>query len=333
LAPPERYVPLQCDRHRLDEECRGPPRTFHRRPNPGRAATHLAEEREFTHLLEQAKPSWLAVAVALQAGTYLAQAEVFRAVPRPRGVFLSGGWLYQLSLTKLFLDQALPSAGMSSTLLIVNALELRGVSREAAAACAMINIASYHAAYVVVLIAALVISSTLRDASLVAVSASFLFIVFATAMTFGIVTLAGRRAAPSSRVTRIPAIRSVMGFLEHADGGLVRNPVVFAKATAWQIAIFLLDAATVWVCIRSLGAAAPLDAVFASFMISSLVRTMSIVPGGLGTYEAASVLTLRLAGVSFSVALSATLIFRGLSFWIPMLPGLWASRRVMRAST
>ena len=104
---------------------------------------------------------------------------------------------------------------------------------------------------------------------------------------------------------------------------------MFWAATWWQVAIFLLDAATVWVCIHSLGAAAPADAVFASFMISSLVRTMGVVPGGLGTYEAASVLTLRLVGISLPVALSATLIFRGLSFWIPMLPGLWFSRSMV----
>jgi Mg2+-importing ATPase len=120
-------------------------------------------------------------------------------------------------------------------------------------------------------------------------------------------------------------------FLERADAALVRDARVLTVATSWQVAIFLLDAATVWVCIRSLGATARPAAVFASFMISSLVRTMGVMPGGLGTYEAASVLTLRLAGISLSAALSATLIFRGLSFWIPMLPGFWASRQVMKA--
>jgi Mg2+-importing ATPase len=64
-------------------------------------------------------------------------------------------------------------------------------------------------------------------------------------------------------------------------------------------------------------------------MISSLVRSMGFVPGGLGTFEAASVLTLRMTGATLSVALAATLLFRGLSFWLPMLPGLWYSRRVV----
>jgi Mg2+-importing ATPase len=297
------------------------------------AASRLAEEREFVRIVEQAEPLWLVVAVLLQAGTYLAQAEALRAVPMSSRIVLPRGWLYQLSLAKLFVDQALPSAGLSSTLVIVKALEARGVPRPAAAACAMINIASYHAAYIVTLIAALVITSVLHEASVVLVSVSVLFIAFALGMTVGVIVLAGRRAKPGGLVTRLPGIRSAIEFLERSDAVLVRNRRLLTVATAWQIAIFLLDAATIWVCIRALGAMAAPDAVFASFMISSLVRTMGIVPGGLGTYEAASVLTLRFVGVSLSVALSATLVFRGLSFWVPMLPGLWASRRITRIAT
>jgi hypothetical protein len=69
----------------------------------------------------------------------------------------------------------LKSAGLSSTLVIVKALEARGVPRPAPAACAMINIASYHAAYIVTLIAALVITSVLREANVVLVSVSLLW--------------------------------------------------------------------------------------------------------------------------------------------------------------
>jgi Predicted integral membrane protein len=65
-------------------------------------------------------------------------------------------------------------------------------------------------------------------------------------------------------------------------------------------------------------------------MFSALFRTISVSPGGLGTFEAASVIILRGAGVPIQIALSATVAFRGLSFWLPMLPGLWCARRVTR---
>ena len=40
-------------------------------------ALHFSEGRAFARLLEEANPPWLLLAVALQAATYLAQAEVF----------------------------------------------------------------------------------------------------------------------------------------------------------------------------------------------------------------------------------------------------------------
>ena len=67
-------------------------------------------------------------------------------------------------------------------------------------------------------------------------------------------------------------------------------------------------------------------------MIASVFRTVGIVPGGLGTFEATSVWTLHMLGVSVPVGLAATLLFRGLSFWLPMLPGWWVSRQ-LTAST
>jgi Mg2+-importing ATPase len=85
----------------------------------------------------------------------------------------------------------------------------------------------------------------------------------------------------------------------------------------------------VWILIVALGERASVTGVFAAFMIASLVRTMGIVPGGLGTFEVTSVLMLRMVGVDVAAALSATLLFRGLSFWLPMLPGYWSSRRAV----
>jgi uncharacterized protein (TIRG00374 family) len=97
-----------------------------------------------------------------------------------------------------------------------------------------------------------------------------------------------------------------------------------------QGAIVVCDAATVWMLILAMGVTASVGGVFAAFMIASLFRTVGIVPGGLGTFEATSVLMLRAVGVETAAALSATLLFRGLSFWLPMLPGYWCSRRVLR---
>ena len=40
--------------------------------------------------------------------------------------------------------------------------------------------------------------------------------------------------------------------------------------------------------------------------------------------------TERLWNVPLEAALTATLLLRGLTFWLPMVPGLWLTRRELR---
>lgn len=96
--------------------------------------------------------------------------------------------------------------------------------------------------------------------------------------------------------------------------------------------ILRLDAVTIWVLILSLGEVASPTGVFASFIVSTLRSTISIVPGGLGIFEAASVVTLKFAAVPLTVALAANLLFRAPSSWLPMLPGLIFARAARASS-
>ena len=43
--------------------------------------------------------------------------------------------------------------------------------------------------------------------------------------------------------------------------------------------------------------------------------------------EAACVGMLSLLGVAIEATLAATLLLRGLTFWLPMVPGLWLAKR------
>jgi Mg2+-importing ATPase len=166
------------------------------------------------------------------------------------------------------------------------------------------------------------------------VTVAGLFLLFSFALSAAVLTLAGHRherlAASFRRFSA--ALRLLNFVVADADGRLVRSPRVLAGTIALHGTIVILDTATVWVLIRALGATASAGSVFASFMVASLFRTMGIVPGGLGTFEASSVLMLRMMGVDLAVALSATLLFRGLSLWLPMLPGYWTAVRLLRKS-
>jgi Mg2+-importing ATPase len=295
-------------------------------------ALRAADAAEFIHLAESSQPEWLLAAVALQLLTYLAQGQVWREPVLASGSGLTRRAAYALSLVKLLIDQAVPTAGLSGTTAFATALERRGIERSTVMAAVVLNIVSYHLTYVAAVLLALVVAVVHRDATPVIVAAAlFSFLLSATVSTV-VIRLSRRTDAWLSNIlSRVRPLRPLLEALAQTDRALVWNRRRVISACLCQLAIILLDAATLYVLIRALGVAASPVGVYASFMIANVFRTVGIVPGGLGTFEAASVLTLRMAGASVSAALSATLLFRGLSFWLPLLPGFLLSRRTVSA--
>lgn len=292
-------------------------------------ALHFSEAEEFVRIGRQAQPWWLALAACLQAATYSAQGEVFCLVGRRSEAPVRRWVAYRLSLAKIFVDQAVPSGGLSGTALIATSLERDGMPRPAVAAAMAVDHATYYAAYVVSLAAAVALLVVAGEATAPVLAVSLGFCLFGAVFGASFLALAGRAPIHVRWLARLRPLKAGLDYLAAADRALAWSPSLLAWASLCQLAIVLLDASTVWVCIAALGARASPGGVFASFMVSSLLRTLGIVPGGLGTYEAASVITLETVGVSIPVALSATLLFRGLSFWLPLVPGLWLSRHAV----
>ncbi|MGN6385078.1 MAG: magnesium-translocating P-type ATPase [Verrucomicrobiota bacterium] len=294
------------------------------------ASLHFAEAREFVMLARSSQPWWLLVAVLLQAGTYFAEGQVYRCVASAANFPLALPTVYKLSLAKLFVDQALPSAGVSGNVMVASFLERRGMPRPVVAASVVINLVAYYGVYVMGLVTALILAVVHDEVSRIIFEVALGFCCYAIAVTLILVGFAGRKLPESvRRIVRFRLFQKTLDFLENADRDLTHNIRVLLISSGYQLSIFLLDSATVWILIQSLGMTASVSGVFTSFMISTLFRSVGILPGGLGSFEAASILTLKMAGVPVAVGLSVTLLFRGLSFWIPMLPGLWSSRRIM----
>ena len=293
------------------------------------ATLRFSEERELYRLARDARPWWMLGALLLQSGTYFFQGEIWRVVTRAAHAPLPVRTAYWLSLGKLFVDQALPSAGVSGNILMAKGLEQRRIPRSVVMAGVVVDTASCYATYVLGLGAALVITLVHHQASGLILFASIPFVIAGVGVSVAVLVLSGRRAGVlTKKVARVAPLGRALALFEEADPGLARQPKLLLEACALQLAILLLDAATIWVLILALGTDAAPSGVFASFMISTLFRIVGVLPGGLGSFEAASVLTLKMIGVGLPVALAATLLFRGLSFWLPMLPGLWFARHV-----
>ena len=289
---------------------------------------HAAEERAIVNLIHAARPAWLILALALQAGTYVAQAGVWRAVLQRVGVSVPFRLTCRLSLVKLFIDQAVPTMGASGAAIVARALIHNGVERTTVMSTVAVDAASFYIAYVINLAIALALLTWEGHATPLIVAVAVLFLCYGSALITAVLSLTRQRPGRvAARLQKLPVVGRLVELLQQGSPCLVHDPTLLVRATALQMLIALLDAATVWILLKSLGADASAGAVFASFMIASVMRSIGFLPGGLGTFEAASVGALALVGVPVAAGLSATLLFRGLSFWLPMIPGLVLSRR------
>lgn len=289
---------------------------------------HVGEFGRFAELARTVHPALLLAAAALQALTYICAAAVWYASLRHLGAPRPLRVLIPLGIAKLFTDQALPSGGISGTMLVISGLKRRGVPGPLAMAALLVGLVSFYAAYGLVALTALGILQFRHHLGPAALSIAALFVLFAVgvpAMVFGLRRFREHRWL--RRIRRIPGAQALLEALASAPSAPLRDAWLILEATALQLAVFVLDAATFYVMLLALGQSASPLAAFSSFIAADVVATIGPTPLGLGVFEGTAVAVLHITGVSLEAALSATLLLRGFTFWLPMLPGLWLVRR------
>jgi uncharacterized membrane protein YbhN (UPF0104 family) len=291
-------------------------------------ATHMAEQRELARIVREANPLWLVAAGFLQLSTYVCAAGVWQRALAYLGANAPLVPLVPLGLAKLFTDQAVPSIGMSGTLLVVRGLERRGISRMNAVAAMLSGLAAYYLGYFVAIAGAVAIlwrHGELRPVILFPAAALALFAVGVPLAMFALRHGVARRS--SRWLERWPGVRDVSVALREAPPGSLFAPMLLVEAGALQLAIFALDAFTFDTALRAVATPVAPSLVFATFVVASVVSSLAWVPGGLGTFEGTCVALLHLHGVALEGALAATLLLRAMTFWLPMIPGFALARR------
>jgi hypothetical protein len=135
---------------------------------------------------------------------------------------------------------------------------------------------------------------------------------------------------PGSWIRRLPGTAHLLRAIAESPTDLLLDPVLLGETVALEFAIFALDALTLWLMFRALGNDPAIWIVFVSFIMASMAATLGPIPLGLGTFEAGCVGMLSFLGMAIETALAATILLRGLTFWLPMVPGLWLARLELR---
>ena len=133
---------------------------------------------------------------------------------------------------------------------------------------------------------------------------------------------AGSAAWPSSS-PRCPAATSagVRDALEHLRS---RDPALLGAVLFWAFQIAVL-----WAAFHAFGDAPPIAVLVQAFFVGMLGNLLPM-PGGVGGVEGGMIGAFAAFGVDSGLAVVAVLVYRAFTFWLPLLPGVFAYFRLRR---
>jgi uncharacterized membrane protein YbhN (UPF0104 family) len=127
----------------------------------------------------------------------------------------------------------------------------------------------------------------------------------------------------------ILALRKVRHYMRKMLRGMAvyaasyrKHPEKLLTALLYSLLLTIAYVLIFYLCVYSLGITMRLWQVFAVFTVGVLVGTATPTPGGLVGVEAGLVAGLLAYGAGSSPALAAVLLYRFLTYWLPLLPGL-----------
>ncbi len=291
-------------------------------------ATNIDEVKKLLELLQDAKPAWLFGALGLQVGTYVCAGAVWAMVLRAEGHRQPVPVLARFSIEQLSVNQLMPTSGLMGNVVVLRAMRRRGVPAPLAVEAIVAGALSHYAAFAIAAAAAVAFLWSRGDLTPIVLWLVSVAAVVIAAFVCGIVwILYHRRWKAPAWIRRYGVLSRFLDDISAMTAKRVRSPLFLARATAVQCCIFVLDGMTLWAVLEALGTHADPWTAFTAAVVASIAATVSFLPGGLGSYEAACTGTLTLLGVPLAAALAGTLLLRGLALWLPLIPGFLLARQ------
>lgn len=301
--------------------------------------TRRAEVLAVAGTLRHTRLNWLLVAILLQAIVYGNLAAVLWRALSLLGQRVSLRFLYKLAFVAIFLGRVLPSSG---TAYLLYQFHQRGVPDGAAAVTATLNSLSSMSAFLILLLGGFLYVfayGELDPRQLVLL----LGLVLLAAMAFAFLwrlhrdrpLLTRRAMAIKNRTARLVhrswSDRVVLGFISEIYDGLTlirRNRWGFVELVGLQMLVLLVDSLALLCLFLSLGALPHFSVVLVSYGLAYFLSMITTLPGGGGSFEATMILAFSQWGITPKIALSVTLLYRLIAFWLPLVACAILYRRV-----
>jgi uncharacterized protein (TIRG00374 family) len=287
--------------------------------------------RDAAHQLRHASQIWLVPALVLEFSSYALAGWLLRML-RDDNDSLTWVTTVRVALVMWGLGSLLPASPAEGMAMSVSELRRRGVSRQHALTMLLVTGWFEFWALVFTAAAAAALVDAVghpdpHDATRLVVLAVVLTFIAVTVVSVTRRPITGKLAAEA--IWRLPHRRKMTreemreaGIDEHARlvrllGGPARRAGIATASTGWWIA----DAGCLWVALQAVHADVGFSLVILAYVAGTAASWVPLLPGGLGAVEIAVPAVLHHFGVPLTVALAGTLLWRGLSLFLPALAG------------
>ena len=308
-APGHETAPVQLERIRL--------RTLVTLVASVIAAYILAGEfakNSFGDLIRHANWHWTLAALGLSALTYVGAAWS-----------LSGFVLERLKLVRTFLAQVAASfvtlvtpAAVGGVALNIRYLRRAKVAPADAVASVGVSQVIAFALHMVMLVIFAALTGASQDISIRPPGWAYIALAVLVAVILAFLAVPAGRKLLLSRLT--PLLGEVIPRLLD----IAQRPAKLAEGIGGTLLVTAAYIGCLAVSVRAFGGSLPIVAVAAVYLTGSAIGSAVPTPGGLGAVEAALSAGLTAAGLHGATAISSVLLFRTVTFWLPVPLG-WAA--------
>ena len=273
----------------------------------------IADVSSSWHALQHVNWAWLPVIIGLSALTYVASAmALIGAVPGhvPFGpAVLTQG-------ASSFINRVSP-ANVGGMALNARFLQKSGTSTPASVAAVGVNALAGAIMHIVLIVVFFALAGHDLTKAFKLPSASKILLILAVIIAVIGVILATRPGRRWTRKQLIPGVRSAAGSLRQAAASPVKLGLLFGGSALITLAYIAgLDAS-----VQAFGGGPGLVVLGAVYLAAAALAAAAPTPGGLGAIEAALVAGLTGVGMQAGPAVSAVLLYRLATYWLPVLPG------------
>jgi uncharacterized membrane protein YbhN (UPF0104 family) len=301
----------------------------------------LAGLNDTWHRIENGSPYWMLVAFLCTGGMYGAYVAMFR------GVFLrvdDGGRIdwkaaYQITMAGLAASRIFAAGGAGGLVLQAWALRRAGLPRRRVADTTLSFLILTDFPYVLALIVcgiglriglfpgqntfALTVLPAIGAGIALAIGLAIALVPTDLQRRLHGIGGSGRFGRLLKRLANAPASASagMRDAIAHARSG---DPALLGAFAFWGFQIGVLYAA-----FRAFGEPPPLAVLIQAFFLG-MIGNLLPMPGGVGGVEGGMIGAFAAFGVDSGLAVVAVLVFRGFTFWLPLVPGVIAYFQLRR---